>query len=147
MSKRASKTSTSPGKTMFVKEFLIDNGEGNVSAVNEAWTEAGFEGSISATLVNKLRSKLGLVGNLRRSTKTSKAAPTAKPVARKAETPRATATPVVKGTMGVNEARGRYRSPDFQGHGDWRSHRDRECIAASQAIALCECQLRLIHHS
>jgi hypothetical protein len=53
------------GKTSFVKEFLNDPPEGNFKAVNEAWTRAGFDGSISATLVNKMRSELGLTGNLR----------------------------------------------------------------------------------
>jgi hypothetical protein len=53
------------GKTSFVKEFLNDHPEGNVKAVNAAWTESGFDGSISGTLVNKMRSQLGLTGNLR----------------------------------------------------------------------------------
>jgi hypothetical protein len=53
------------GKTSFVKEFLNDHPEGNPRAVNEAWTKAGFDGSISATLVNKMRSELGLTGKLR----------------------------------------------------------------------------------
>ena len=97
--KRAKPATTSPGKTMFVKEFLIDNREGNVRAVNEAWTAAGFGGSISSTLVNKMRAKLGLAGNLRRRTKTSKAAPAAK----KAEAHRATAAPVANGSMTVND--------------------------------------------
>ena len=50
----------SPGKTMFVKEFLNDHPEGNVKAVNEAWTAAGFDGTISETLVYKARASLGL---------------------------------------------------------------------------------------
>jgi hypothetical protein len=54
-----------PGKTMFVKEFLIDHPEGNFNGVNEAWTAAGFEGTISRTLVDKTRASLGLTGNLR----------------------------------------------------------------------------------
>jgi hypothetical protein len=53
------------GKTSFVKEFLNDHPEGKVKAVNEAWTKSGFDGSISPTLVNKMRSELGLTGNLR----------------------------------------------------------------------------------
>src|SRR5271166_2277203 len=55
----------SPGKTMFVKEFLNDHPEGNVKAVNEAWTAAGFDGTISETLVYKARASLGLTGNLK----------------------------------------------------------------------------------
>ena len=53
------------GKTSFVKEFLNDHPEGNVKAVNEAWAKAGFDGSISGTLINKMRAQLGLTGNLR----------------------------------------------------------------------------------
>src|SRR5271157_4042006 len=47
-----------PGKTMFVKEFLNDHPQGNTKDVNEAWQAAGFEGTISPTLVNKTRVKL-----------------------------------------------------------------------------------------
>src|SRR5438874_13757094 len=54
-----------PGKTMFVKEVLHDNRLANTEAVNDAWKAAGMEGSISATLVNKMRSQMGLTGNLR----------------------------------------------------------------------------------
>jgi hypothetical protein len=61
-----------PGKTMFVKEFLNDHPQGNVDAVNEAWQAAGFDGTISPTLINKMRAKLGLTGNLRGTTKKSK---------------------------------------------------------------------------
>ena len=42
--------------------------------MNEAWTKAGFDGSISGTLVNKMRSELGLTGNLRRKSGKTKAA-------------------------------------------------------------------------
>jgi hypothetical protein len=66
--KRGRKTTVRPrdqGKTLFVKEYLNDHPEGNVKAVNAAWTEAGFDGSISGTLVNKVRSQLGLTGNRR----------------------------------------------------------------------------------
>ncbi len=55
----------SENKTSFVKEFLSDNPLGNVKAVNEAWTSAGMPGTIGGTLINKLRSEMGLTGNLR----------------------------------------------------------------------------------
>jgi hypothetical protein len=61
-----------PGKRMFVKEFLNDHPEGNFAAVNEAWRAAGFDGTISKTVVDKMRAAMGLTGNLRRRTKTSK---------------------------------------------------------------------------
>ena len=46
-----------PGKTSFVKEFLNDHPDGTTKTVNEAWQAAGFEGTISPTLVNKTRVK------------------------------------------------------------------------------------------
>ena len=52
-----------PGKTSFVKQFLNDHPDGTTKTVNEAWQAAGFEGTISPTLVNKTRVKL--TGNLR----------------------------------------------------------------------------------
>jgi hypothetical protein len=67
------------GKTLFVKEFLNDHPEGNVKAVNVAWTKAGFDGSIGSTLVNKMRAQLGLTGNLRRKTTKTKAESGTKP--------------------------------------------------------------------
>ena len=67
---RLPKTATAtPGKTSFLKEFLHDNPEGNVKAVNEAWTAAGFDGTISDALVYKARASLGLTGNLSGKTK------------------------------------------------------------------------------
>ena len=69
---RMPKTATAtPGKTSFLKEFLNDHPEGNVKAVNEAWTAAGFDGTISETLVYKARASLGLTGNLSGKTKKS----------------------------------------------------------------------------
>ena len=46
-----------PGKTSFVKQFLNDHPDGTTKTVNEAWRDAGFEGTISPTLVNKTRVK------------------------------------------------------------------------------------------
>jgi hypothetical protein len=53
------------GKTMFVKEVLHDNPRANARAVNDEWQAAGMEGQISATLVSKMRARMGLAGNLR----------------------------------------------------------------------------------
>ena len=58
-----------PGKTSFVKDFLNDHPDGTTKTVNEAWQAAGFEGTISPTLVNKTRVKL--TGNLRGNSKTA----------------------------------------------------------------------------
>ena len=60
-----------PGKTSFVKQFLNDHPEGTTKTVNEAWQAAGFEGTISPTLVNKTRVKMNLTGNLRGNSKTA----------------------------------------------------------------------------
>jgi hypothetical protein len=59
------------GKTSFVKEFLNDHPQGNTAAVNGAWTEAGMTGTISTTLVNKMRASLGLSGSLGPQSRTS----------------------------------------------------------------------------
>ena len=66
------------GKTSFVKELLIHHPKANTKAVNEAWSAAGMQGTISETLVNKTRSHMGLAGNLRgeRRTKSEAAAST-----------------------------------------------------------------------
>jgi hypothetical protein len=61
----ATTTTRNKGKSEFVKEVLGKNPLANTNKVNEAWESAGHEGTISATLVNKLRSSLGLAGNLR----------------------------------------------------------------------------------
>ena len=53
------------GKTLFVKETLIDHPTANPKFVNDKWKEAGMEGTISETLVNKMRAQLKLTGNLR----------------------------------------------------------------------------------
>jgi hypothetical protein len=60
-----------PGKTSFVKEFLNNNPQGNSNAVNAAWQAAGFDGTVSPTLVNKTRAKMNLTGNLRGNSKTA----------------------------------------------------------------------------
>ncbi len=68
--KKSKPAAETPGKTMYVKEFLNDYPEGNFNDANEAWTAAGFEGTISRTLVDKTRALLGLTGNLRGKSKT-----------------------------------------------------------------------------
>ncbi|WP_165219861.1 hypothetical protein [Aquisphaera insulae] len=60
------------GKTVFVKEQLNLTPTANVAEINESWTNAGMEGSISGSLVNRMRSELGLTGNIRRGAKKRK---------------------------------------------------------------------------
>lgn len=54
------------GKTVFITEFLEDHPTANAKAVKEAWTDAGHDDTVSVTLVQKVRTALGLVGNIRR---------------------------------------------------------------------------------
>jgi hypothetical protein len=53
------------GKSMFIKEVLNDDPQANHRAINVRWREAGMSGSISPTLVSRVRSRLGLAGNTR----------------------------------------------------------------------------------
>jgi hypothetical protein len=57
-------TRKSQGKSSFIKEVLFDNPEANTAAVNEVWKKGGMKGTISVSLVGKVRSDLGLTGNL-----------------------------------------------------------------------------------
>lgn len=54
------------GKTAFVKSVLLNNNEANAEIVNSAWTEAGHDGSISSSLVKKMRAELKLTRSGRR---------------------------------------------------------------------------------
>jgi hypothetical protein len=51
-----------PSKTAFVRQFLERDPKANRKAIDEAWRDAGHEGSISSALVSNLRSHLGLRG-------------------------------------------------------------------------------------
>src|SRR5215210_8104773 len=50
------------GKSSFIRELLGRDPEANEQVVNEAWEEAGNEGTISVSLVSKIRSDMGLTG-------------------------------------------------------------------------------------
>jgi hypothetical protein len=60
------------GKSQFVKDVLNNDPRANTAAVNEAWRAAGRTGSVSSGLVNNLRFRMGLSGNLRRRRTTGK---------------------------------------------------------------------------
>jgi hypothetical protein len=85
-----SRTASSPGKKMFAKEFLNDNPQGNVRAVNEAWQAAGFDGTISKAVVDKMRASLGLTGNVRGKARKRKTSATGKKLGRPREETTAT---------------------------------------------------------
>jgi hypothetical protein len=61
----ATATPRNQGKTEFVRSVLDHDPRANAQAVKDAWQKSGHEGTISETLVNKMRSEMGLAGNLR----------------------------------------------------------------------------------
>jgi hypothetical protein len=102
------------GKSMFVKEVLHDNPSANAQAVNDAWKSAGMDGTISGTLVSKIRSGLGLTKKRRRrrSAKAQSAAATAVvtagPPKRRGRPPKSAAIP--SNGMSMSSTRGRKTS-------------------------------------
>jgi hypothetical protein len=92
------------GKTPFVKKFLDDHPEANVNEVNEAWKAAGFEGTISPTLVYQMRKQPGLTGSIPGKAGKTEAASRTKPSTgkRRGRKPKET-TPATTG----GETRGR----------------------------------------
>ena len=50
------------GKTAFVRDLLQHDSRANERSINEAWKAAGNDGTISGTLVSKIRKDLGLTG-------------------------------------------------------------------------------------
>src|SRR5512135_3848214 len=50
------------GKTTFVRDLLQRDSRANERSINAAWKAAGNEGTISGTLVSKIRKDLGLTG-------------------------------------------------------------------------------------
>src|SRR4051794_4499996 len=51
-----------PGKTAFLEGFLPGNRDADLDAVNRAWNARGNQGTISESLLGKIRSRLGLTG-------------------------------------------------------------------------------------
>jgi hypothetical protein len=89
------------GKSPFVKEFLHGHPEGSVQDVNAAWQAAGFDGSISPTLVYQMRRQLGLTGEKTETAAREEAAPTGK---RRGRKPKAT-TAAIDGRAGGGSRR------------------------------------------
>ena len=69
----ATATHEKVNKTAFLTDFLGKNPKANSRAVNEAWTNAGNAGTVSPTLVSKLRGELGLSGNIRSGSRSARA--------------------------------------------------------------------------
>src|SRR4051812_5963581 len=53
------------GKSGFARDVLARDSTANAEAINAAWKEAGQEGTITDSLVQKIRSEMRLSGNLR----------------------------------------------------------------------------------
>jgi hypothetical protein len=64
------KTKTAgPTKMEFIEEQLGRNPQATETTINEAWAQAGHSGSISGSLVYKVKSSKGLTGKVRRGRK------------------------------------------------------------------------------
>ncbi len=50
------------GKSMFIKEILVDHPEASHQEIVRAWQSSGMPGSISATLVSRVRKREGISG-------------------------------------------------------------------------------------
>jgi hypothetical protein len=103
----ASGQGVNQGKTAFVQEFLASNRNADDEAVNEAWNAAGNEGTISGSLIYKVRSKLGLTGQGRSRSKVTESAGSADQSTAASETRRRGAGPKNSGDGAPAKANGR----------------------------------------
>jgi hypothetical protein len=106
----ASEVGRDQGKSAFVRDVLTKDRQANHEAVNRAWTEAGHAGTISESLVGKLRSELGLTGQQRPGARITESAESARqpaaPAARRGTGPKKGGgrTPAKGGGAGEREA-------------------------------------------
>ena len=77
----ASEVGSDQGKSAFVGDVLTKAPQANTEAVNRAWTKAGHGGTISESLVNKIRSRMGLTGQPRPGARVPESAEPAEPPA------------------------------------------------------------------
>ena len=77
----ASEVGRDQGKSAFVRDVLRKDRQANHEAVNRAWTAAGHAGTISESLVNKIRSQMGLTGQPRPGARVKESAGSAEPPA------------------------------------------------------------------
>jgi hypothetical protein len=98
------------GKTAFIKQVLFDDELANTAKVNELWAKSGHDGTVSVSLVNKMRSEMGLTGNLRRGPKSpTKKAYTGKKRGRKPKSEQVEAAPAIENGTAAGS------SPTFRG--------------------------------
>ena len=55
-------TGKAEGKSEFLKEYLVDHPDAGKEAIDAAWREAGNEGTISTSLIGKVRKDLEQTG-------------------------------------------------------------------------------------
>ena len=60
------KISKGRGKTAFITDYLTSHPTANAKALKDAWSAAGNDGTVSVTLVQKARTRMGLIGNIPR---------------------------------------------------------------------------------
>ena len=77
----ASEVGRDQGKSAFVGDVLTKDNQADTEAVNWAWTKAGHAGTISESLVNKIRSRMGLTGQPRPGARVPESAESAEPPA------------------------------------------------------------------
>src|SRR5512135_1391352 len=53
---------TVKGKNMFLKEYLVDHPDAGTETIAAAWRQGGHEGTISPSLIHKVRRDLGQTG-------------------------------------------------------------------------------------
>ncbi|HEX8204176.1 MAG TPA: hypothetical protein VF590_27105 [Isosphaeraceae bacterium] len=70
------------GKLEFVREMLQQDPNANEKTVNEAWQEAGNQGSISRSSVGKVRAEMGLTNKRRPRNRKAEEAPARKSATR-----------------------------------------------------------------
>lgn len=56
----AEKRAPEYGKLQFVRQMLQDDPKANERSINQAWKEAGYEGSISQSSITQVKAKLGM---------------------------------------------------------------------------------------
>jgi hypothetical protein len=91
----ATGTVVNQGKSVFLEEFLGGNRDANLETVNKAWNAAGNDGTISSSLLKKLRSKLSLTNKRTAKAETNRqtAGPKAKGKPKKGATTKQESTP------------------------------------------------------
>ena len=77
----ASEVGSDQGKSAFVGDVLTKDTQANTEVVNRAWTKAGHGGTISASLVNQIRSRMGLTGQPRPGARDTESVGSAEPPA------------------------------------------------------------------